>query len=257
MLQKRTSKTVQSILSVRGNTSTRSSSSNTRITTSNILRQKEEEEKQQPRNRLHQHQHQQYRRFFNGGQYPSLNHNIASSQPFLHLQHLQHLQPYQHKRQQNNHQLFHTESEYHNQADASLNTIQDTLEYYFEDNADSFLQSSMLNQSFEINFSSGVLTITLPPHGTWVLNKQTPNEQIWWSSPLSGPRRYEWDEQNAKWVWTKYVDYCKANTKGGSDDARIMTEQSWTETKSLGEAMKRELVDTFKLDDGLEDLDDL
>ena len=24
-----------------------------------------------------------------------------------------------------------------------------------------------------------------------MINKQTPNRQLWWSSPLSGPRRYE------------------------------------------------------------------
>jgi frataxin len=30
------------------------------------------------------------------------------------------------------------------------------------------------------------------PHGTYVLNKQPPNKQIWISSPLSGPKRYDW-----------------------------------------------------------------
>ena len=37
--------------------------------------------------------------------------------------------------------------------------------------ADSFLQS-------------GVLTLNLGPHGTYVVNKQPPNKQIWLSSPL-------------------------------------------------------------------------
>ena len=54
----------------------------------------------------------------------------------------------------------------------------------------------------------GVLTINLGPHGCWVLNKQTPNRQIWWSSPQSGPRRYEMradasDERNTSWRYTK------------------------------------------------------
>jgi frataxin len=36
------------------------------------------------------------------------------------------------------------------------------------------------------------MSITLPPHGTYVLNKQPPNKQIWLSSPVSGPKRYDW-----------------------------------------------------------------
>lgn len=39
--------------------------------------------------------------------------------------------------------------------------------------------------------------------GTWVLNKQTPNRQIWWSSPLSGPLRFEYDPALQQWVTTR------------------------------------------------------
>lgn len=39
---------------------------------------------------------------------------------------------------------------------------------------------------------AGVLTLALPPNGTYVLNKQPPNKQIWLSSPISGPKRYDW-----------------------------------------------------------------
>ncbi|KAL9046251.1 MAG: hypothetical protein Q9214_000869 [Letrouitia sp. 1 TL-2023] len=42
------------------------------------------------------------------------------------------------------------------------------------------------------DYSAGVLTITFPPHGTYVINKQPPNKQIWLSSPVSGPKRYDW-----------------------------------------------------------------
>ena len=28
--------------------------------------------------------------------------------------------------------------------------------------------------------------------GTWVINKQPPNRQVWLSSPISGPRRFDW-----------------------------------------------------------------
>ena len=29
-------------------------------------------------------------------------------------------------------------------------------------------------------------------HKIWVINKQAPNKQIWWSSPISGPLRFEY-----------------------------------------------------------------
>ena len=45
----------------------------------------------------------------------------------------------------------------------------------------------------------------MPPKGTYVLNKQPPNKQIWLSSPVSGPKRYDW------------VDL--AASSGGSSDA--------------------------------------
>jgi len=38
----------------------------------------------------------------------------------------------------------------------------------------------------------GVLTVNLGgQHGTYVINRQTPNKQIWLSSPTSGPKRYD------------------------------------------------------------------
>ncbi len=44
----------------------------------------------------------------------------------------------------------------------------------------------------DITLTSGVLTVKLPePHGTFVINKQTPNQQIWLSSPQSGPARFD------------------------------------------------------------------
>ncbi|CAI8038468.1 Frataxin, mitochondrial [Geodia barretti] len=36
--------------------------------------------------------------------------------------------------------------------------------------------------------------------GTYVINKQTPNRQIWLSSPVSGPKRY--DVIGGQWVYS-------------------------------------------------------
>ena len=37
-----------------------------------------------------------------------------------------------------------------------------------------------------------MLNVIVPGVGTYVLNKQPPNKQIWLSSPISGPKRYDW-----------------------------------------------------------------
>ena len=55
----------------------------------------------------------------------------------------------------------------------------------------------------EVELSSGVLTLKTP-EGTWVINKQVPNRQLWLSSPVSGPCRYE------------YVDGTWTHTRDGS-----------------------------------------
>jgi frataxin len=34
--------------------------------------------------------------------------------------------------------------------------------------------------------------LTFGDKGTYVINKQPPNKQIWLSSPRSGPKRYDW-----------------------------------------------------------------
>lgn len=36
------------------------------------------------------------------------------------------------------------------------------------------------------------MNIVAPGIGTFVLNKQPPNKQVWLSSPISGPKRYDW-----------------------------------------------------------------
>ena len=39
---------------------------------------------------------------------------------------------------------------------------------------------------------AGVLSIETLDAGTYVINKQPPNKQIWLSSPISGPKRFDW-----------------------------------------------------------------
>lgn len=58
----------------------------------------------------------------------------------------------------------------------------------------------VFNITFYNVLQDGVLTIQLgEPYGTYVINRQTPNKQIWLSSPISGPKRYDFD--GTKWIY--------------------------------------------------------
>jgi len=57
---------------------------------------------------------------------------------------------------------------------------------------------------WEVEYDSGVMTIHFGSnHGTYVLNKQPPTKQIWLSSPLSGPKRYDYDEDARHWFYAR------------------------------------------------------
>lgn len=48
----------------------------------------------------------------------------------------------------------------------------------------------------------GVLNVNLgPKYGTYVINRQSPNRQIWLSSPVSGPKRYDFAVDKNCWVY--------------------------------------------------------
>ena len=77
--------------------------------------------------------------------------------------------------------------EYHQIADTYLEGLGDDLEVLGES-----------NPKVEYELASGFLTLNLPPNGTYVIIKQAPNKQIWLSSPISGPKRY--DLIGGKWI---------------------------------------------------------
>ncbi|XP_028850898.1 frataxin, mitochondrial isoform X2 [Denticeps clupeoides] len=86
-----------------------------------------------------------------------------------------------------------TEAMYEKVADETL----DALAEYFEDLTD----EDFTAVDYDVVFSSGVLTVKVGcGHGTYVINKQTPNRQIWLSSPSSGPKRYDWS--GGRWVYS-------------------------------------------------------
>ncbi|KAF8641074.1 hypothetical protein AX17_000718 [Amanita inopinata Kibby_2008] len=59
------------------------------------------------------------------------------------------------------------------------------------------------NSDYEVEYHSGVLTLSLGEKGTYVINKQPPNKQIWLSSPFSGPKRYDYVEDIDDWLYSR------------------------------------------------------
>jgi len=57
------------------------------------------------------------------------------------------------------------------------------------------------SEGCDVEYHAGVLTLNLGEKGTFVINKQPPNKQIWLSSPLSGPKRYDYDQTHRVWFY--------------------------------------------------------
>ncbi|XP_031834467.1 frataxin isoform X1 [Nomia melanderi] len=90
-------------------------------------------------------------------------------------------------------------------ADTELTPVQfekvsdetlDSLTEYF----DELIEKAAHLTEADVSYGDGVLTIKFgKTYGTYVINRQTPNKQIWLSSPKSGPKRY--DFVNGKWIY--------------------------------------------------------
>ncbi|THH05101.1 hypothetical protein EW145_g5039 [Phellinidium pouzarii] len=86
---------------------------------------------------------------------------------------------------------------YHQLSDATMDTLLESLENLID---------SLGNSDYEVEYSSGVLTLSLGGKGTYVVNKQPPNKQIWLSSPfspISGPKRYDYVEKQDGWYYAR------------------------------------------------------
>ncbi|XP_026806046.1 LOW QUALITY PROTEIN: frataxin, mitochondrial [Rhopalosiphum maidis] len=85
-----------------------------------------------------------------------------------------------------------TEIDFEQTCNETLESLCEYFEQIIEDNPQL--------ENPDILFSDGVLTVQLgEPYGTYVINRQTPNKQIWLSSPISGPKRYDFN--GIKWIY--------------------------------------------------------
>ena len=88
--------------------------------------------------------------------------------------------------------------QYHALSDAYIDSLVAQLEEMQEE-----------REEVDVEYSAGVLTLMFPPCGTYVLNKQPPNKQIWLSSPVSGPKRYDWVERAGEAGHTGHWTYLR------------------------------------------------
>ncbi|KAI0048430.1 Frataxin [Auriscalpium vulgare] len=84
--------------------------------------------------------------------------------------------------------------QYHEYSEEYMDSMLDSLEAFVDKSAD---------PSYEVEYSSGVLTLSLGPDVVYVINKQPPNKQIWLSSPHSGPKRYDYSRELDDWVYSR------------------------------------------------------
>lgn len=100
-----------------------------------------------------------------------------------------------------------TDEQYHALSEEYMNTIYSRLEEVGEKNSQVDVEYSVCNSiptslasplhelyiaANVFSYQAGVLNVTFPDLGTYVINKQPPNKQIWLSSPKSGPKRYDY-----------------------------------------------------------------
>lgn len=78
---------------------------------------------------------------------------------------------------------------YHHESDSFLENLQDELED---------LSDQYPDKIPDIEYTQGVMTLQVDGIGTYVINKQPPNKQIWLSSPISGPNRFDFYQE--EWI---------------------------------------------------------
>jgi len=83
---------------------------------------------------------------------------------------------------------------YHELSDATMEMLLESLEDILD---------GLNNPEYEVEYSSGVLTLNLGGKGIYVINKQPPNKQIWLSSPSSGPKRYDYVSSHNGWYYAR------------------------------------------------------
>ncbi|KAL5313608.1 hypothetical protein ACEPPN_018029 [Leptodophora sp. 'Broadleaf-Isolate-01'] len=76
-------------------------------------------------------------------------------------------------------------------ADVTIEQYNELSDQYLDALAEKLEQLQDEGEDVDSEYSAGVLKVTFPRNGTYVISKQPLNKQIWLSSPLSEPKRYD------------------------------------------------------------------
>ncbi|XP_052101329.1 frataxin, mitochondrial-like [Mytilus californianus] len=91
-----------------------------------------------------------------------------------------------------------------NNSELSVNKYEEISEETLQSLSDKFdllAETKDCDPEYDVTYADGVLTVKISDKwGTYVINKQSPNKQIWLSSPISGPKRY--DFTNGTWIYS-------------------------------------------------------
>ena len=60
-----------------------------------------------------------------------------------------------------------------------------------------------LGDEFDVDLNAGILNIELADGTKYVINKNSPNHEIWMSSPLSGASHYFLEDDLKTWIDTR------------------------------------------------------
>lgn len=110
-------------------------------------------------------------------------------------------------------------------TDVKFNTAADTFLESIESAVDALEHAEVE----EISCNGGVLTLETAHHGTYILNKQAPNVQLWLSSPISGPHHYD-----------------MVILKSEADGGEVIAWLSDHDGHSLQQKLEQELSETLK-----------
>ncbi len=93
-------------------------------------------------------------------------------------------------------------------ADATLERMADAVD-------------DALGDTVDVDLQGGILTLSLPGGGQYVLNKHGPNREVWLSSPVSGAWHFAWSGD--EWVSTREPPAVLGHLLAGELAARFGT----------------------------------
>ena len=85
----------------------------------------------------------------------------------------------------------------------------DNMNFYqicddFLQNLAQVIEDKDTNSSLEIDYLDGILKITINNNNkTFIINRNSGNQKIWYSSPLTGANYFSFDEKSGNWLDAK------------------------------------------------------